>query len=131
MAKKAKKSYLERKKERDERALAFKAEHKPATIKDVILDIISALPVTEEIPDDLVAQVMLIEDSEGRKLTRQQIMVHAIINRAMQGNVDAFRELLDRTEGKVANKNENKNMNVTYEDWLKAQAGGTEVKDDD
>lgn len=123
MAKKVKKTQFEKRKEREERELALKQHFTPVSTKDVIKDLISKVPVTGEIPDEIVAQVMELEDLTGRKMTRQQLMVHAMVNRAMSGSVDAFRELLDRTEGKVANKNENKNMNLTYEDWLKAQAG--------
>lgn len=123
MAKKPKQTQFEKRKEREERAAALKERLTPISTKDVIKDLISKVPVTGEIPDEIVAQVMELEDLTGRKMTRQQLMVHAMVNRAMSGSVDAFRELLDRTEGKVANKNENKNMNLTYEDWLKAQAG--------
>lgn len=111
-----------RAKEADKRK-EIKAQVKEAkSFKSVIKHMISQVPHRGEISEDILATIMEIEDQEGRQMTRQQLMVHALIGRAMQGNVDAFRELLDRTEGKVANRNENKNLNVTYEDWLKQQA---------
>lgn len=112
-------------KKRKEKALSLSHPVVAKSIKDVITDLVSQVPPMSEIPESMIATIMELEDTVGQKLTRQQLMVHALVNRAMQGSVDAFRELVDRTEGKVANKNENKNMNINYEDWLKSQAGIT------
>lgn len=129
MAKKAK-TREDRLAERKNREISLKERIRSKNpIKDTIDSVMNSLPVTSEIPDEIVAQIMEIEDAIGKKMTRQHVMVHALVNRAMQGSVDAFRELVDRTEGKVANKNENKNMNLTYEDWLKAQAGQSDPED--
>jgi hypothetical protein len=114
-----------------QKEIAFGTARGVRPIKHVINDLLKAIPPTGEIPEHVIDAIMEIESYLGKRMTRQQLMAHAIINRAMHGNVDAFREVMDRTEGKVANKNENKNMNLTYEDWLKSQAGEKTVNEED
>jgi hypothetical protein len=96
---------------------------KKQSVKQVINELLNSVPTSGEIPDEIIGTIMELEDALGRRLTRKQLMSQAIISRAMQGHVDAFREIVDRTEGKVVQRIDNKNMNLTYEDWLKSQAG--------
>lgn len=107
---------------------------KAKSTKKIISEVLASVPVKGEIPEETIAAVLELEEKLGQDLTRQQIMVHAIIAKAMGGSVEAFREILDRTEGKVVNKSENKNLNVTYEDWLKNKArqeSGDDIQDEE
>lgn len=47
-----------------------------------------------------------VEDTQGNKVKMKRAVARALLVRALGGDVRAIRELLDRTEGKVAEKHE-------------------------
>lgn len=63
----------------------------------------------------------------GKAPSMQAIMVTALAEKAMLGDVSAFKEVVDRIEGKALQKTENKNMNVSYLDYLKELERGKVV----
>lgn len=67
----------------------------------------------------------------GGELTRGDIAAFALMGRAMEGDIMAFKEIADRVEGKAVQRNENKNVNVNYTDFLKGLGGFEEEDDED
>jgi hypothetical protein len=64
-----------------------------------------------------------LEDKLGRGLTRGDIAAFVLMGKAMEGDIAAFKEIVDRTEGKAVQRTENKNLNVNYTDFIKGLAG--------
>lgn len=72
-----------------------------------------------------------LEEFMGGELTRGDVAAFALMGRAMEGDIMAFKEIADRVEGKAIQRTENKNMNVNYTDFLKDKAGLLDDEDEE
>lgn len=62
--------------------------------------------------------IQKIQAEFGRDMTLREIIHFRQILKAVDGNTEAYKALLDREEGKPMQRNENLNINGTLEDWL-------------
>lgn len=72
-----------------------------------------------------------LEDYMGGELTRGDVAAFVLMGKAMEGDIMAFKEIADRTEGKAIQRTENKNLNMNYTDFLKGLAGFDEEDEDE
>lgn len=74
-----------------------------------------------------------LEQYLGRGLTRKDVAAFALMGKAMTGDILAFKEIADRTEGKALQRTENKNLNANYADFVKglAEFDDEDGEDDD
>ncbi len=64
-------------------------------------------------PEELTEiETEALEERKRRSAGKRAIVYDALYKRALEGDVSAMKEYLDRTEGKVVTKNENKNENT-------------------
>ena len=89
-------------------------------------------PVTRRELGKLPKEVQAtLEEFLGGEITRADVAGFALMGRAMQGDIMAFKEIADRVEGKAIQRTENKNLNVNYTDFLAGKAGLRDEDDDD
>lgn len=89
-------------------------------------------PIGKREYDKLPAKVRsALGDYMGGELTRADVAAFALMGKAMSGDINAFKEIADRVEGKPVQRTENKNMNMNYTDFLGGLAGFSDDEDDD
>lgn len=93
------------------------------TISGVLKQFMQTAPSRKEF-DKLPKSVKNnLEEYLGRGLTRADIAAFVLMGKAMEGDIMAFKEIADRTEGKAIQRTENKHVHGNYTDFLKGLAG--------
>lgn len=105
-----------------------KAPPRPSTI---IKKIFSSKATYGELKDIPESSRLELEELMGGQLTRGDVAIFKQVARAVEGDFLAFKEIMDRIEGKAVQKNENMNVNANYTDFLKSKAEVDESSDDD
>lgn len=104
--------------------------NKGRSISSVLKSFMNAPPTKrefEKLPDRVKKN---LEEYMGRGLTRADIAGFVLMGKAMDGDIMAFKEIADRTEGKAIQRTENKHVHGNYTDFLKGLAGFEEDEDD-
>lgn len=105
---------------------------KPATaMRRVLRELMEAPADKRELTNFPPHIPIMFEQSFGRVPTRQDLMALAVMTKAMEGDVQAFNALLDRTEGKPIQKTQNQNLNMNYVDFLKAKQAELENNEEE
>lgn len=99
----------------------------------LIQKVITKTPLKAQIEgnEELLAMYQELLERYGKAPSMQALMVVTLAQKAMHGDVAAFKEVVDRIEGKAIQRNENKNMNVSYEDYLKSLEKETMIVEGD